>query len=150
FFNASEPGRCYVKTALSVLNMGFMRGLSADYMRDTPAICAWVDALVKGDALLRAKRFSILREVAGVGYRNPLFEAALPKSSPHRKMLAALWRESPVTQLEPGQRLMTMAALLHRDRDGAALLPLLIHASGLGVDAWLDRYLDCYLLPLVH
>ena len=28
FFNRSTPDRCYVKTALSVLNMGFMRGLS--------------------------------------------------------------------------------------------------------------------------
>jgi siderophore synthetase component len=85
-----------------------------------------------------------------VGYRNPRFEDALPKQSPYRKMLAALWRESPVARIRPGQRLMTMAALLHRDRDGAALLPQLIQASGVGVDAWLERYLDCYLAPLVH
>ena len=32
----------YVKTALSVLNMGFMRGLSPTYMEKTPAINDWV------------------------------------------------------------------------------------------------------------
>ena len=43
-----------------------------------------------------------------------------------------------------------MAALLHRDRSGAALLPLLVRASGLDVEEWLRRYLGCYLAPLLH
>ncbi len=135
FWNASVPDRRYVKTALSVLNMGFLRGLSADYMRNTPAINDWIHALLESDPYFAEQGFGILREVAGIGYRSGIFEAALPKASPYRKMLAALWRESPVPRLRPGQRLMTMAALLHRDRDGAALLPLLVRASGLGVDA---------------
>src|SRR5690349_14312067 len=45
---------------------------------------------------------------------------------------------------------MTMAALLHRDRDGLALLPQLIRASGLDIDSWMRRYLDGYLAPLMH
>src|SRR5699024_10305316 len=40
-FNTSTPARSYVKTALSVLNMGFTRGLSAEYMQATPAINDW-------------------------------------------------------------------------------------------------------------
>jgi len=150
FFNRSHPTRRYVKTALSVLNMGFMRGLSADYMRNTPPINDWIHELVAGDAYLARHGFGILREVAAVGYRNRYFEAALPKQSPYRKMLAALWRESPVPRLAPGERVMTMAALLHRDRDGVALLPQLVRASGLSPDAWLRRYLACYLAPLLH
>jgi siderophore synthetase component len=150
FFNLSHPHKRYVKTALSVLNMGFMRGLSADYMSSTPAINDWINELIRADSYFAEHGFGILREVAGIGYRNPRLEGALPKQSPHRKMLAALWRESPVPQLKAGQRLMTMAALLHRDRDGVALLPQLIRASGVGVDVWLDRYLNCYLAPLVH
>jgi siderophore synthetase component len=65
-------------------------------------------------------------------------------------MLAALWRENPTSHLSPGQRLMTMAALMHIDRDGAALLPALIRSSGVSIDTWLRRYLECYLCPLVH
>jgi siderophore synthetase component len=149
FFNTSRPERCYVKTALSVLNMGFMRGLSPYYMRTTPAINDWIHKLIGHDPFFAEKGFGILREVAAVGYRNVRYEAAV-KDSPYHKMLAALWRESPVTRLKPGQRLMTMAALLHRDRDGAAVLPALIESSGIGISAWLQRYLRCYLQPQLH
>lgn len=147
--NVSRPHQRYVKTALSVLNMGFVRGLSVEYMRVTPAINAYLDELLRHDSYLAGKGFALLREVAACGYRSPYFER-LPKTSPQRKMLAALWRESPVPRVGPRQRLMTMAALLHRDRDGRALLPILIRAAGLSVDAWLRRYLDCYLAPLLH
>lgn len=150
FFNLTHPERHYVKTALSILNMGFMRGLSSYYMATTPAINEWLYGLIQGDAYLRDNGFTILREVASVGYRHPHYEAAVTGDSPYKKMLAALWRESPVPRLEPGERLMTMAALLHRDRDGAALLPELIQASGLPVEEWLRRYLRCYLAPLLH
>jgi siderophore synthetase component len=150
FANLDTPSRCYVKMALSILNMGFMRGLSADYMKPTPAINDWVAAIVDGDPVFAEHGFAILREIAGIGYRNPYFEAALPKGSAYRKMLAALWRESPIPTLHAGQRVMTMAALLHRDRDGVALLPQLVLASGLSVDEWLGAFLRCYFVPLVH
>jgi siderophore synthetase component len=45
---------------------------------------------------------------------------------------------------------MTMAALLHRDRDGQALLPQLIAASGIGIDGWVYQLVKRYLTPLVH
>jgi siderophore synthetase component len=65
-------------------------------------------------------------------------------------MLAALWRENPSNRLKPGQRLMTMASLLHIDADGDALLPALIATSPLSVEDWLGQYLDVYLSPLLH
>ena len=43
-------------------------------------------------------------------------------SSTPTTMVAALWRESPVPRLAPGERLATMASLLHRDADGRALV----------------------------
>ena len=107
-FNLSRPDRRYVKTALSILNMGFMRGLSPAYMQGTPAINQWLAALVRGDAELAARGFDILCEEAAIGYRQPGIDAALDKHSPYRKMLAALWRESAVKCLRPGERLMTM------------------------------------------
>jgi len=149
FFNLTSPSKHYVKTALSVLNMGFMRGLSPDYMRGTPAINAYLEGVLAADPLFSQKGFRLLKEVAAVGYRNQHFEA-LPAKSSHKKMLAALWRESPLGHIAPGQRLMTMAALLHRDRNGVALLPLLVRASGLDPDTWLTRYLEAYLVPLLH
>jgi len=149
-FNTSQPRRRYVKTALSILNMGFMRGLSPYYMQATPAINEWLKALLDGDAFLADNGFTLLREEAAIGYRNAYFEDAIAKDSPHKKMLACLWRESPFNHLPHGQRLMTMAALLHRDKDGQALLPALIEASGLTPHDWLRRYLTAYLTPILH
>ncbi|OWV02474.1 IucA/IucC family protein [Micromonospora wenchangensis] len=150
FFNVTEPRRHYVKTALSVLNMGFLRGLSAAYMEATPAINDWLVDLVTGDPVLAGTGLTILRERAAVGYRHPQYEAATDRYSPYRKMLAALWRESPVPGLAPGRRLSTMAALLHTDRDGRSLAAALVAESGLPARQWLRRYLDAYLVPLLH
>jgi siderophore synthetase component len=38
--------------------------------------------------------FSVLREIAAAGYHNSYYEAATDKTSPYRKMLSALWRET--------------------------------------------------------
>lgn len=149
-FNLSYPRRCYVKTALSIVNMGFVRGLSPDYMRATPAINQWVDALVSGDATLRACNFEVLRECAAIGYRTPSYERAGPRKSPLNKLFAALWRESPVAKAPVGEQLMTMAALLHRDREGRALLAELLRAHGLAPAEWLRAYLRVYLRPILH
>ncbi|MFJ9409787.1 IucA/IucC family protein [Streptomyces sp. NPDC101393] len=150
FFNTTEPTKHYVKTALSVLNMGFMRGLSASYMEATPAINDWLARLIAGDETFQASRFSIIRERAAIGYHHRQYEAATAKGSPYLKMLAALWRESPVPTLEPGQRLATMASLLHIDRDGNSFAAALIEESGLAPATWLRRYLEAYLTPVLH
>ncbi|MFE2036750.1 IucA/IucC family protein [Streptomyces scopuliridis] len=150
FFNTSDPARHYVKTALSVLNMGFMRGLSAAYMEATPAINDWLAQLIEGDDTLRAARFSIIRERAAIGYHHRQYEAATAKGSPYLKMLAALWRESPVPSLRGRERLATMASLLHTDRDGASFAGALIAESGRAPADWLRRYLDAYLVPVLH
>ncbi|RZU18652.1 siderophore synthetase component [Kribbella rubisoli] len=150
FFNRSQPARCYVKTALSVLNMGFMRGLSPSYMAATPAINDWVHSVVSNDLVLKRHGFSVLREIAAAGYHNRYYENATDKTSPYRKMLSALWRESPLPSLEPGERLATMASLLHVDRHGASLAAGLVRASGLAPADWLRAYVDAYLIPLLH
>lgn len=150
FFNVSAPHRHYVKTALSVLNMGFLRGLSAAYMAATPAINDWLAGLFAADELIRSTGLVILRERASIGYRHRQFEAATDRYSPYRKMLAALWRESPVPALAPGQRLATMASLLHTDTAGRSLAAALIEESGQSPQEWLRRYLDAYLVPLLH
>ncbi|MFJ9734310.1 IucA/IucC family protein [Streptomyces sp. NPDC101171] len=150
FFNTSDPRRHYVKTALSVLNMGFMRGLSAAYMEATPAINDWLAKLVENDPVLRSTGLSIIRERAAVGYRHLEYERATDRHSPYRKMLAALWRESPVPSLREGESLATMASLLHVDDAGASFAGALIERSGLPPAEWLRHYLRAYLTPLLH
>lgn len=148
-FNRTRPDRHYVKTALAVQNMGFLRGLSPAYMRATPAINDWVAELVAGDPTLAEAGFRELRERASIGYTGDAYHRTANPNA-HRKMLAALWRESPVPLLKPGERLSTMAALLHRDQAGMSVITALIRASGLSAEDWIGSYLHCYLRPLVH
>lgn len=150
FFNSSAPEKHYVKTALSVLNMGFMRGLSAAYMEATPAINDWLAGLIDNDPVLKSTGLSIIRERAAVGYRHLEYEAATDKFSPYRKMLAALWRESPVSSLQEGESLATMASLVHVDHEGRGFAAALIARSGLTPTEWLRRYLRAYFTPLLH
>ncbi|CAL9428713.1 Aerobactin synthase [Streptomyces sp. enrichment culture] len=150
FFNTTHPEKHYVKTALSVINMGFMRGLSAAYMEATPAINDWLAQLVESDPVLRSTGLSIIRERAAVGYRHLEYERATDRYSPYRKMLAALWRESPVPSLREGESLATMASLLHVDHEGASFAGALIERSGLAPKEWLRRYLRAYYTPLLH
>jgi siderophore synthetase component len=150
FFNVTTPARHYVKTAISVLNMGFVRGLSAAYMEVTPAINDWLADLIAADDVFKSTRLSVLRERAAIGYHHRHYEAATDRYSPYRKMLAALWRESPVPSLARGERLATMASLLHVDSAGDSVAAALIRSSGLTASDWLRRYLDAYLVPLLH
>ncbi|WP_262852506.1 IucA/IucC family protein [Mumia quercus] len=148
-FNLSRPDRHYVKTALAIQNMGFLRGLSPAYMRATPAINDWVAALVEGDETLTACGFGVLRERAAIGYTGDVYHRT-PTPSAHRKMVAALWRESPVTRVGTGERLATMASLLHRDHDGVAYASAMVRAAGIGAEEWVAQYLHAYLRPVVH
>lgn len=150
FFNATHPGKHYVKTALSVLNMGFMRGLSAAYMEATPAINDWLAQIIDSDPVLKSAGLSIIRERAAVGYRHLEYERATDRYSPYRKMLAALWRESPVPSLAEGESLATMASLLHVDHEGASFAGALVERSGLPPAEWLRQYLRAYYTPLLH
>ncbi|MGV4981997.1 IucA/IucC family protein [Streptomyces sp. NRAIS3] len=150
FFNTSDPHKHYVKTALSVLNMGFMRGLSAAYMEATPAINDWLAQLIENDPVLKSTGLTIIRERAAVGYRHLEYEQATDRYSPYRKMLAALWRESPVPTLQDGESLATMASLLHVDDEGASFAGALVERSGLTPTEWLRRYLRAYYTPLLH
>lgn len=149
FFNASRPERHYVKTALAIQNMGFVRGLSPAYMAATPAINDWVASIVEADDELRACGFEVLRELAAIGYTGDAFHRTAGPS-PYRKMIAALWRESPVPRTPDGEQLTTMAALLHRDADGDALVTAWIKASPVDAATWVRAYLRAYLRPLVH
>lgn len=148
-FNATNPHKLYTKTALSILNMGFMRGLSPYYMQSTPPITQWITDLLAEDSYLNANGFTMLGEVATVGYHNHYYEV-LGKTNPHNKMLSALWRESPHSKIALNQRVMTMAALLHIDYTNNSLVATLIQASPYKASTWVRHYLQAYLAPLLH
>jgi siderophore synthetase component len=153
FLDVDRPDRHYVKVALAIQNMGFLRGLSPAYMRVTPAINDHVARMVAADPEFAACGFEVLREVASIGYTGDAYHRAGDVTGPapaQRRMVAALWRESPVPRLGEGERAATMAALLHRDPDGAHLATAWVERSGLDPVTWLRAYLRVYLRPVAH
>lgn len=149
-FNRSESARRYVKVSLSITNMGFTRGMSADYMSSTPLINDWVHSRIGDDEYLRSVGFEVRYEAAAIGYRNPTIESVTSPGSEYRKMLAALWRQSPIGLLRKGEELATMAALLHVDHLGHSMIGALITRSGLEPREWLRHYLRAYLHPIIY
>ncbi|MBB3698225.1 IucA/IucC family siderophore biosynthesis protein [Flammeovirga yaeyamensis] len=148
-FNTTSNDKFYVKTALSIQNMGFLRGLSPYYMKSTPEITTWISNFLKGDEYLKTKGFKMLGEVATLGYTNQYFEAFGSKSA-YNKMCAVLWRESPVNMIKAHQTLSTMAGILHIDTEGNALIKSWMDTSGLSACEWVMSYLSAYLSPLLH
>ncbi len=148
-FNVTRPERPYAKVALSITNMGFTRGMSADYMRTTPQVNAWVRERVEHDPYLQSVGFRLLYEIAAVGYRSPVYESVTAVGSEYRKLLSALWRQSPPPG-EPGRQLATMAALLHVDHRGASFAAALVDRSGLSPREWVLRCLRIYLHPITY
>ncbi|MGW0178167.1 IucA/IucC family protein [Nocardia sp. NPDC003345] len=149
-FDITEPRRHYVKMALSIVNMGFTRGMSADYMRTTPLINDWVRSRVGGDEYLESIGFEMLYEVAAIGYRNTTLAGITRPGSEYRKLLSALWRESPVRLVREHEQLTTMAALLHLDHHGEPLVAAIIGRSGIEPRDWLRHYLRAYLHPIIY
>lgn len=154
FFDITDPRQGYVKTALAVQNMGFTRGLSPKYMRDTPAVNDWVSELVATDPVLQRLRLGLLREVAAVGYTGDAYHRAsdegVSDEGPHTKMIAALWRESPIPQLDHDERAFTLASLLHVDLHGRPLVVEHLTRSGLDARTWVRALLDAYLAPVAR
>ncbi|MCH2032866.1 MAG: GNAT family N-acetyltransferase [Tenacibaculum sp.] len=148
-FNTSNPQKFYTKSALSILNMGFMRGLPLYYLGTAPKMAVWLENLLYNDSYIQENGFRMLSEIGSVSYVNPYFEEFGPHND-YNKMLASLWRESPYSIVKNSQKPITMAALLHIDQHGNALLPEMIKDSGLSIDDWIRKYLRAYLSPMLH
>nr|WP_294922418.1 IucA/IucC family protein [uncultured Flavobacterium sp.] len=150
FFNVSCPAKHYVKTAISILSTGNIRGLSPKQMDIAPRVTKWVKEMLEDDSYFKEKEVVLLGEVATVSYRHPQYSAITDSPYHYREMLGALWRESAEKYRKPEEKLMTMAALLYVDNDNCPFLQELINASGLSTQDWLKKYLEVYLKPLLH
>ncbi|OFT90972.1 GNAT family N-acetyltransferase [Corynebacterium sp. HMSC28B08] len=154
FFNHSRPLQPYVKTAVAVRNMGFLRGLSSTYMESTPAINDWLQHTIGTSSEFVDHGVLLLREIATVGYVADVYHRSQPltgsKPSEHMKMAAGLWRESPIGSLESTELAVTLASVLHVDAEGNTLVGEWIQQAGTDARTWLRHLLDVYLWPAIH
>lgn len=151
FFNVSSPEKLTVKLPLSILNTLVWRGLPGERTEVAPRVTEWVRNIRDGDPFLREEcRLILPGEVAGLNYDHP-YHADLPGTPyQHLEMLGAIWRESVFRHTEPGERPITLAALLHVDGAGRPFFSSLVERSGLGAEEWLSRFFGAVLPPLLH
>jgi siderophore synthetase component len=150
FYNTSHPHKHYVKTAISILSTGNIRGLSSKQMAIAPRVTSWVMNMLQKDAYLQNLGLMLLGEVATVSYIHPYYHSIIDPPYQYKEFLGVLWRESADKYLQPGERIITMASLLYVDDAGNSFVGELVRRSGLSMEAWLQAYLQVYLKPLLQ
>jgi siderophore synthetase component len=118
FYNTSQPHKHYVKTAISILSTGNIRGLSSKQMAIAPRVTSWVMNMLQEDAYLQSLGLVLLGEVATVSYIHPYYHSIVDPPYQYKEFLGVLWRESAAAYLQPGERIITMASLLYVDDAG--------------------------------
>lgn len=150
FYNTDKPEKLYVKTAISILNTSVYRGLSPTKLAVAPFITQWVKDKLQKDVVLARLGFTLLGEVATIGYKHNHYEQVENGPYHYKELLGAIWRESAANYLNEGERIMTMASLLYVDNNGKSFTAEMIRKSGLSAEQWLKTYLKSYLTPILH
>ncbi|MPZ89920.1 MAG: hypothetical protein GEU81_18105, partial [Nitriliruptorales bacterium] len=151
FSNHTTPHRHHVKLAMSILNTLVYRGLPSERTVAAPAVTAFVQGIRDRDPFLRDQcRLILLGEVASVDVPHRHFDALPGAPYQFHELLGCIWRQSIHTTLDPGERALTMAALLHVDRHGRPLVAALVERSGMAARDWLVSLFDAILPPLLH
>jgi siderophore synthetase component len=140
------PGHRDVKTPLLMRNTLVWRGLGTRATAAAPDVSAWLASLPAGDPELRATGLGLLGEVASVVVSHDLYDEVDDVPYRYRELLGAVWREPVAAHLRPGERARSLAALLHVDPAGRAVLTELVARSGLTPRDWLARLCEA-LLP---
>lgn len=149
-FNTNHPEKRYLKTAVSILSTGNIRGLSPKQMQIAPSITDWVKGLIKGDSYLETKGTIFLGEEASIAYLHPQYGAIANVPYQYNEFLGALWRESAESYLQEGEEMFTMASLLYVDQNGIPLVQAFAEKAGVSIEEWITDYLEAYLTPLLH
>ncbi|MBO9702774.1 MAG: IucA/IucC family siderophore biosynthesis protein [Sporocytophaga sp.] len=150
FFNISNPDRFYVKTAISILNTSIYRGLSHKKLKVAPLVTKWVKDQLSSDSELQSTGFTLLGEVATVGYKHSEYELIEGAPYQYKELLGAVWRESATPYLNEEENMMTMASLMYVDSKGKSFIGTLIEKSGLSAEEWVGKYLNNYFTPILH
>jgi siderophore synthetase component len=149
--NRTTPRRHHLKLPMSILNTLVWRGLPTDRTLAAPRVTEFLTGIVAADPFLGAdRRLVLLGEVASLAVPHPDYETLPGAPYQYRELLGCIWRESLHGKLEDGERAMTMAALLHRDRRGTPVAAAMVERSGMAATAWLEALFEAVLPPLLH
>ncbi|MDY0938724.1 MULTISPECIES: IucA/IucC family protein [Priestia] len=151
FVNTTNQDKYHVKLPMSILNTLVYRGLPSERTVIAPQVTQHIKGIRDRDAFLKDTcKVGLLGEVATLNVTQPTFASI--KNAPYQylEMLGVVWRESIYQELEEGEHAITLAALLHVDSEGKALVSSYIEKSGLTPNQWIDALTSAVLPPLLH
>ena len=148
--NIDRPDRHNVKLPLMIRNTLVWRGLGTTATAACADVTAFLHRLRDDDPFLQESGIVPLGEVASVAVEHPVYHDERDVPYRYHELLGAVWREPVTARLAPGERARTMAALLHVDDDGRALVAELVERSGLPAREWLRELFAALLPGLLH
>lgn len=149
--NMSARSRYDVKLPLSILNTSVWRGIPPHCTAGGPVVTRWLHGLFTADEYLSQQaRTVFLGEVASVTVAHPYLSTVAATPYRHLGTLGCIWREPVAAYADPDERVRSLAALLHVDADGRALLAELVAGSGQSAERWVSALLEVLLTPILY
>lgn len=151
FVNTTHREKFHVKLPMSILNTLVYRGLPSERTVIAPQVTEYIKGIRNQDAFLKDTcKIGLLGEVATANVNQPTFSNIQNAPYQYLEMLGVVWRESVYEELVKGEKAITLAALLHIDQTGTALVSKYIEKSGLSAKEWIDALMQAILPPLLH
>ena len=143
--NISHPEKANVKIPLNLVSTSSHRNLQDHFVCTAPAISTWLQEVVARDEYLqREGTLLLLSEYAGLLYK-PEDEV---KAKAMDGLVGAIFRESVVDKLLPGEAAIPFTALMLVESDNRPFIADWLDRYG--VDAWVNRLLEVMLIPIWH
>jgi siderophore synthetase component len=148
--NVDDPARYQVKLPLRILNTSVYRGIPPHCTLAAPMTTQWLRGIWTADKLLAEWGTELLGEVASVTVRHPQLSRAGAVPYQWLETLGCIWREPLTPRLADGETAWSLAAVLHLDPAGDALVSEFLRRAGGDVEVWLAALLRVLLRPLLH
>ncbi len=150
FNNQSNKSKFQVKLPLSIFNTAVYRGLPNERTRLAPLLTAWIKEICHQDEFLQQIGLIMLGEVASISCPHQIYNQLHGIPYQYQELLGVIWRENVNNYLQAGEKVITMAALIHIDNENQPFIMELIASSGLTIDEWLAKLFKIVIPPLLH
>ncbi|MGI2033400.1 IucA/IucC family protein [Rhizobium panacihumi] len=138
--NLDRPQAASIKLPLDVVNTSSRRILDPHSVCTAPVLSRWIADMVDGDPAFSDRYpLGILAEYAGV---------LAEKEGELSGQIGAIWRQSALKDLQPGESVIPFNALMMLEADGKPYLQPWIETFGLM--PWVNRLLETAILPVWH
>ncbi|WP_394135610.1 IucA/IucC family protein [Aliivibrio fischeri] len=148
--NVTRPESYDIKLPLTIMNTSCYRGIPGRYILAGPIASDWLDSIFKSDSLFVDKKAEVLQEPAAGFVAQADYKRLIDAPYRYHELLGVIWRESAQSKLGENESAILMAALMESDESGVPLISEYIQASGLSIEAWLDKLFDAVVIPFYH